>query len=119
MKIELYVEGTETIRTSYPSPGSGVSLMGKSSFDTRGRGIKRAIIDTISYTQDCEEAIKIVEEFTLTHGLKMKVYDISGLLTKRRARAKGIKSVPAVVIGEYKIEGVPTLEELEDILAKA
>ena len=48
----------------------------------------------------------------------VKVYDLSTSWGRLRAFTKGIKTIPAIAIGFFKVDGIPNREELLKILER-
>lgn len=63
-----------------------------------------------------QSALKVAEEVSKETGAKLKIYNISTLKGRMRARLKGIKDTPTIVIGENKIKGVPKRDQLVSLL---
>ena len=56
---------------------------------------------------------KLVEEFAKRQDLELVIYDRGRFWDNMRARFKGIKTTPTVILGEHRFTGDVTLEGLE------
>ena len=61
-------------------------------------------------------ALKIVKELANEKGLVLEIHDVSSFKGKIKAKMKGVKTTPTVIIGKQRIEGVPTKEQLLSLL---
>ncbi len=57
-------------------------------------------------------ALKIAREVCEQQGLKLRIYNISTLGGRMRARLKGVKKTPTILIGNESLVGVIRKEEL-------
>jgi len=80
--------------------------------------IKNGILvdDPVYREEKSQRAVKVAMEFADKHGIKYKVYNHSSDWAELYAWFKGIKVYPTIILGKRKIEGVPRLDELENIL---
>jgi len=62
---------------------------------------------------DCVKALHLASKFAEEHGLELKIYDVSHDYAAFRAWLDRIKSIPTVIIGKKKLEGVPKVDDLE------
>ncbi len=65
---------------------------------------------------ECIKTLHLVSRFAEEHGLELKMYDVSHDYAAFRAWLDRVKSIPTVIIGKKKFEGVPEIEELEKAL---
>jgi glutaredoxin len=67
-------------------------------------------------SEEDKAALKLVEELAAEKNLRFRVIDVASLKGKLRARLKGIKSTPTIVVGNKQLVGVPKKEEIEAFL---
>jgi hypothetical protein len=60
--------------------------------------------------------LEIVKEFADSKGIRLEVCDVSTFGGKLKARFKGVKTVPAIVIGDVRIEGEQALNLSTSVL---
>jgi len=61
-------------------------------------------------------ALKIAEEFAEENGLSVDIYDVSSIKGKLKARLRHVETTPTIIIGNSRIEGEFTPEELKNKL---
>ncbi|MCK4758203.1 MAG: hypothetical protein KAS67_07115 [Thermoplasmata archaeon] len=113
MNIKVYIKRINVEITSHP----GRVHNGQAITSARMMWAERHITSSTTTPIDSKKTIEIVREFATKHGLGIKVYDVSKSSVAFRAWINGIRTTPTVLIGKQKIEGIPTLEELENALA--
>jgi len=59
-----------------------------------------------------EQALRIVEEFAREKGLNVEVCNVHTLSGKLKARMRGVRVTPTVLLGQSRIEGDLTPETL-------
>ena len=75
------------------------------------------LLDDPTYIEDnCKKAMEMVIDFAEKNKIKYKMYNVMNEWPAFCARIDSIKEFPTVIIGKKKIEGVPEIEELENIL---
>ena len=67
-------------------------------------------------SEEDEAALKLVEELAAEKNLRFRVIDVAGLKGKLRARLKGVKATPTIIVGNNRLIGVPKKEEFETLL---
>jgi len=113
-KIVLYIRTKEHVVADTP-PGEHIKSvrtlrsMGTPSYD---------LITTIDCWLSPEElrAKKLVEGFAKRHNLELVIRDRAGFRDNLRARVKGIKTTPTVVLGKRRFGPEVTAEVLEAAL---
>ena len=65
-----------------------------------------------------ETTIKLLKDFSKEKGIIFSIHVINSHRDMLRARLKGIKDTPAIIIGNQAIIGIPKLDEIEKILAQ-
>lgn len=50
-------------------------------------------------------ALEIVREFAASKGMHLEVWDVSTLKGKLKAKAEGIKTIPTMLVGGFRLEG--------------
>ena len=74
---------------------------------------------TTKHLSEADEAtIKLLKDFSKEKGIIFSIHVINSHRDMLRARLKGIKETPAIVIGNQAIIGVPRLDEIEKMLAQ-
>ncbi len=74
---------------------------------------------TTKHLSEAEKAtIKFLEDFSEEKNILLSIHTIITHRDALRARLKGIKETPVTVIGNQKIIGIPTLDEIEKILGQ-
>lgn len=71
------------------------------------------------YLSDEEKkTVAIIEEFCSTNNCEFEVIDLatSGFLTQIKAKVKGLTNFPAIVFKERVFHGVPTEENLRELV---
>ena len=67
-------------------------------------------------SEDDKAALKLVEELAAEKNLRFRVIDVASLKGKLRARVKGVKVTPTIILGNNRIVGVPRREEFEPLI---
>lgn len=57
-------------------------------------------------------ALKVAEDVAKVTGIELKVYEISSVKGKIKARLKGVKKTPTIIIGKKRMEHVPNKQDL-------
>ena len=65
-----------------------------------------------------KQALEMLCDVAKEKSFAVKVCDLSTSWGRLKAFAKGIKTVPAIIIGSSKIDGIPDREELLKILER-
>jgi protein-disulfide isomerase len=63
------------------------------------------------------EALQLVQTIATQRKYKVQIIDLASLKGKMKARLKGVRTTPTIIVGGNRIEGVPKKEQLEEILA--
>ena len=116
MNIKVYIKRINVEITTHPSSRAH-SLSSAESDGSQMMWTERHITSPTTTPIDSKRTIEIVRKFATKRGLGIKVYDVSKSSVAFRAWINGIRTTPTVLIGKQKIEGIPTLEELENALA--
>lgn len=61
-------------------------------------------------------ALEVVKEFADSKGVRLEVCDVSTFRGKLRARSKGIKAIPTILVGGVRIEGEQVSKPSRSIL---
>ena len=69
-----------------------------------------------SMPESDEDALNCAREFADNEGLSIEVLDVNSSRGRIKARTKGVKVIPAIVIGKHRIEGSFTPEQLKSKL---
>jgi protein-disulfide isomerase len=67
-------------------------------------------------SEEDKTALKLVKELAAEKSLKFRVIDVASLKGKLRARLKGVKATPTIIVGNDRLTGVPRKEEFEALL---
>jgi hypothetical protein len=67
-------------------------------------------------SEEDKAALKVVEELAAENSLRLRIIDIASLKGNLRARLKGIKATPTIIVGNNRLIGVPRKEEFEALL---
>ena len=59
-----------------------------------------------------EAALNCAREFADNEGLSIEAFDVNTSRGKFKARMKGLKITPTIVVGKHRIKGRPTPEQL-------
>lgn len=106
-KIEVFIKEKE-VATGKVYVGSTV----REHWCTFKEGDKK---EKIMPEQD-KTALGIAEKVAKENGFRIKVHNVSSFGGRLRARRRGVKNTPTIVVGEQKIEGVPTREQILSLL---
>jgi protein-disulfide isomerase len=66
-----------------------------------------------------EEVLNCAREFAYEEGLSIEVVDVSTSRGRVKARMRGVKVTPTIIIGKHKIEGRTSPEQLRNKLKNA
>jgi len=61
-------------------------------------------------------ALKLVKELATEKNLKFRIIDVASPEGRLRARLKGVKATPTIIVGSNRLTGVPQKEEFEALL---
>jgi hypothetical protein len=67
-------------------------------------------------SEEDKAALKLVEELAAEKNLRFRVINVASLRGKLRARLKGVKATPTIIVGNNRLTGVPKKEEFETLL---
>lgn len=63
-----------------------------------------------------ETALQLVKTLTAKKDFKIRVVDVASLKGKMKAKLKGVKATPTIIVGNNRLVGVPKKEEFETLL---
>jgi hypothetical protein len=109
--IEVYVMNKEVI-TSPALQGRPLTVANVS---TTGSALNTFETEKVLSEED-KTALKLVKEFAAEKNLRFRVIDVAGLKGKLRARLKGVKATPTIIVGNNRLIGVPKKEEFERVI---
>jgi glutaredoxin len=111
-KIEVYVRYEErAIPDEYVHPViDGAAGMYPGRMDPLHWRVQRSI------SESDRQALNCVKEFAGSKGLTVEVCDTNTFAGKMKAWVKGVKTTPTVIIGNSRIQGNLTPEELRNKL---
>lgn len=86
-----------------------------------GDGVHYCSVKEISKTErivpdEDKAALQLVKTLVAKKGFKIQVIDIANLKGKIRARLKGVKTTPTIIVGNNRLVGVPEKEDFEALL---
>lgn len=67
---------------------------------------------------DCPKAIGITREVAEEYGIELFEINVLSPNGQKKAEERNVKSIPSILIGETKIMGIPTKEQLKKALEK-
>ena len=67
-------------------------------------------------SEKAKAALKLVEELAAEKNLRCRVVDVASLKGKIKAKLKGVKATPTIIVGSNRLIGVPKKEEFESLL---
>ena len=67
-------------------------------------------------SENDRSALKIAEEFADENGLSVEIYDVRSIKGKMKARLRHVETTPTIIIGNSRVEGEFTPEELKNKL---
>ena len=110
--IEVYIANKEVVTQT--------SLEGRPL--AAGDGVHYCSVKEIAKTEKIiseEETatLKLVKKLAAEKGFKIQIIDTANFRGKIRAKLKGVKTTPTIIIGDSRIEGTPKREELETALS--
>ncbi|MCK5037799.1 MAG: hypothetical protein KAS16_01755 [Thermoplasmata archaeon] len=75
------------------------------------------LMDDPTYIDEkCKIAIQVIMEFARKNNIDYKLYSIKNDWPLFCAWIEGVKVYPTIIIGKNKIEGIPRIDELENML---
>jgi len=107
-KIEVYVRKEEVVTgeavfetfSEISSPISGPTD-GMIPTRTVARGVKTEKV----MPQADRTAVEVVKRFADDKGLQVQIFNVGTFTGRLKARQKGVKTTPTIVIGKFRIEG--------------
>ena len=67
-------------------------------------------------SDDDKAALQLVKTLTAKKDFKIRVVDVASLKGKMKAKLKGVKATPTIIVGNNRLVGVPKKEEFETLL---
>jgi hypothetical protein len=67
-------------------------------------------------SEEDKAALKLVKELAAEKNLNFRIIDVASLRGKLRARLKGVKATPTIIVGNDRLAGVPRKEEFVALL---
>jgi hypothetical protein len=113
--VEVYIMNKEIMTQA----GVDVSTLAAAVFAhirTHDCSIKETPKSEKIISEEDKAALKVVEELAAENGLRLRIIDIASLRGNLRARLKGIKATPTIIVGNNRLIGVPRKEEFEALL---
>lgn len=67
-------------------------------------------------SEEDEKALQFVETLVTGKDFRIRIFDVASFKGKIRARLKGVKITPTIIVGDRRVVGVPKKEEFEALL---
>jgi hypothetical protein len=64
-------------------------------------------------SEEDEAVLKLVEELAVAKNLRLHVIDVARLSGKLRAKLRGVKATPTIIVGNGRLTGVLQKKEVE------
>jgi len=112
-KIEVYITNKEVVISTGLE---GRPLAG-------AEGVHYCSVKKISKTEkvtseEDEAVLKLVKEVATEKNHKFQIIDISSSKGKLKARLKGVRTTPTIIVGNKRLIGAPQKETLETLLGQ-
>jgi hypothetical protein len=121
-KIEIYVRKEEVVTgeavyETFSEASSAISGPTDGMVPTRtvARGVKTEKV----MPEADRTAVEVVKRFADERGLQVEICSVSTFIGRLKARQKGVKTTPTIVIGKFRIEGELAPELLRNRLELA
>ena len=67
-------------------------------------------------SEEDKAVLKLIKELAAEKNFRFRVIDVASLNGKLRARLRGVKATPTIIVGNGRLTGVPQKEEVEALL---
>lgn len=109
--VEVYIVSKEVITRT--------NLEGK--LTDSGGGVTHYCTREISKTEkiisdEDKAALQLVNALAAKRNFKVQVIDIASFKGEIKAKLKGVKATPTIIVGNNRLTGVPKIEEFETLL---
>jgi len=109
--IEVYIKNKEVV-TSTRLEGRPLTAGGEVHYCS----VKEFSKTEKVISEEDGAALKLVKEFTSENNFKLRIIDVSSSRGKLRARLKGVRTTPTIIVGSRHLIGTPKRETFETLL---
>jgi glutaredoxin len=109
--IEVYITNKEVI-TSTSLEGRPLAAAGEVHYCS----VKEISKTEKVISQEDGAALNLVKELATEKNLKFRIIDVSSSKGKLKARLKGVRTTPTIIVGNKRLIGTPKKEILETLL---
>jgi hypothetical protein len=109
--IEVYITNKEVV-TQTALEGKPLAAAGTVHYCS----VKEIMKTEKTISEEEKTALSLVETLARERNLKVQVVNVSSLKGKLKARIKGVKSTPTIIVGNQRMVGVPKREEFMALL---
>jgi hypothetical protein len=113
--IQVYIMNREVI-TQAGLEGRTLAAAVEARSRTHDCSIKEISKTEKIISEEDKAALKLVKELAVEKNLRFRVIDVASLRGKLRARLKGVRATPTIIVGNSRLTGVPKKEEFEALL---
>lgn len=113
--VEVYITNKE-VMTHAGVDGSTLAAAVFAQSRTHDCSMKETPKSEKIISEEDKAALKLVEELAAQNSLRLRVIDVASLRGNLRARLKGIKATPTIIVGNNRLIGVPRKKEFEALL---
>lgn len=111
-KIEVYIRNEE-VATGGAYIGRPIKSLGQ--FDHWCTF--KETLKTERVVSDADKlALELANEIAREKGLQIEVCDVSSFKGKLKCKSKGVTKTPTIIVGDARIEGIPTKEQMLNLL---
>ena len=109
--IEVYIKNEEVV-TSTSLEGRPLTAGGEVHYCSVKEFSKAEKV----ISEEDGTALKLVKELASENNLKLRIIDVSSSKGKLRARLKGVRTTPTIIVGSRRLIGTPERETFETLL---
>jgi hypothetical protein len=113
--IQVYIMNKEVIKQA-GLDGRTLAAAAEAGSRTHDCSMKEICKTEKVISEEDREALKLVKELAAERSFNFRVIDVASLRGKLRARLKGVKATPTIIVGNNRLIGVPLKEEFEAFL---
>jgi glutaredoxin len=111
--IEVYIKNKEVI-TSTSLEGRPLAAGGEVHYCS----VKEISKTEKVISEEDEAALKLVKELAAEKNLKFQIIDVSSSKGKLKAKLKGVRTTPTIIVGSKHLIGMPKRETFETLLER-
>ena len=116
--IQVYIMSKE-VKTRQSLDGSTLAAAVFAHSRTHDCSMKEISKTERAISEEDKAALKLVKELAAEKNLKFRVIDIASLRGKLKARLKGVKATPTIIVDKKRLIGVSKKEDFEAFLSSA